>query len=199
MSLYRYEERRAGSGAPLLLLLHGTGGDPRQLLGLGAELAPEAHLVAPAGDVLEHGVPRFFKRRAEGVYDMDDLARATDKMQRFVKRLVDDDKPASVMALGYSNGANILASLLFAAPGAVDRAVLMHPLIPFEAKPQPALKDKPVLITAGRNDPVSPAPLTERLESWFRVQGAAVETAWHEGGHELRREELEAVRRFLSR
>jgi phospholipase/carboxylesterase len=199
MTLYRYEERRAGPGAPLLLLFHGTGGDPLQLLGLGADLAPNAHLVAPAGDVFEHGVPRFFKRRAEGVYDMDDLARATDKMHRFVKRLAEEIKPSSVMALGYSNGANILASLLFAAPAVVDRGVLMHPLIPFEPNAQPALKDKPVLITAGRNDPISPVPLTERLETWLKGQGARVEMAWHAGGHELRREELEAVKRFLSR
>ena len=199
MALYRYEERRVGPGAPLLILLHGTGGNPRQFIELGEDLMPGARLVAPAGDVLEHGVPRFFKRREEGVYDMEDLARATEKMGRFIRHLISEDKPASVAALGYSNGANILASVLLAAPQPIDKSVLMHPLIPFEAKPQPALKDKAILITAGRNDPISPAPLTERLESWFRSQCAMVESVWHAGGHELHREEFAAVRQFLSR
>jgi phospholipase/carboxylesterase len=195
---YRFEERRAASGAPLLILLHGTGGDPRQLIGLGTELMPDAHIVAPEGDVLEHGVRRYFKRMGEGVYDMVDLARATTKMDSFIRHRRDEAKPSSVTVLGYSNGANILASVLFHNPKGIDRAVLMHPLIPFEPRKQPGLAGLPVLLTSGRRDPIAPAAFTERLEAYFAAQDAKVETFWHEGGHELRQEELVAVRAFLN-
>jgi phospholipase/carboxylesterase len=195
--LYRFEERPAKPSAPLLILLHGTGGAPHQLIAMGADLMPEAHLVAPEGDVLEHGAPRFFKRTGEGVYDMADLARATHKMQAFIRHRTEAARPSSVSVLGYSNGANILASVLFAPNAGVDRAVLMHPLIPFEAQPQPGLAGLPILITAGRRDPIAPAVFTERLATYFDGQGADARLVWHEGGHELRLEELQAVRSFL--
>jgi phospholipase/carboxylesterase len=132
------------------------------------------------------------------VYDIVELARATEKMSIFLAHHVERLAPASVATLGYSNGANILASVLFNDPGRIDRAVLMHPLIPFEPLPQPALAGRRVLITAGRRDPISPAALTEKLESYFSAQGATVLTSWHEGGHEIRREELLAAQQFLA-
>lgn len=194
---YHFAEVAAAPGAPLLFLFHGTGGRETDLIGLGQQILPGAHLIAPRGDVSEGGALRFFKRTGEGVYDMADLARATATMTEFVATQVDRLAPSSVAALGYSNGANILASVLFDAPGRIDRAVLMHPLIPFAPAPQPALTGKHVLITAGRHDPISPAALTERLAGYFVAQGAHAVVDWHDGGHEIRQTERVAAQQFL--
>ncbi|MFO1105601.1 MAG: alpha/beta hydrolase [Amaricoccus sp.] len=182
-------------GGPLLVLLHGTGGTEDQFLPLGRQLMPEATLLAPRGDVSEHGALRFFRRSAEGVYDMADLARATDKMAAFVATEIAASRPSRVVGLGYSNGANILASTLFARPDLFDQAVLMHPLIPWT--PAPAPVGARVLITAGQHDPICPPAATEALADWFRGQGAAVETLWHPGGHEIARGEIAAIASFL--
>lgn len=194
---YQFAEVAAPKGAPLLLLLHGTGGDERDLIGLGRQLMPEAHLVSPRGDVLEGGAPRFFRRLAMGVYDMDDLERATRKMAGFIRETAVRVRPKTVTALGYSNGANILASVLFTSPDLVDRAVLMHPLIPFEPPQQPELSGRHVLITAGRRDAISPSSATQGLADYFMDQGAVTELVWHDGGHELRPSEVAAAKAFL--
>jgi phospholipase/carboxylesterase len=196
---YHFAEIAAAPGAPLLLLFHGTGGNETNLLGLGQRLLPNARLVAPRGDVSEGGALRFFRRTGEGIYDMADFARATAKMAAFIEAQVKHSQPSKVLALGYSNGANILASVLFERPELIETAVLMHPLIPFEPEPQAALAGRSILITAGRNDPICPAPLTERLASYFSAQGAAVDSAWHDGGHEIRPEELAAVQAFIGK
>jgi phospholipase/carboxylesterase len=196
---YHYAEIAAARGAPLLFLFHGTGGNESNLLGLGQRLMPHAHIVAPRGDVSEGGALRFFKRTGEGVYDMADFERATTKMAAFIEAQIEASRPSTAIALGYSNGANILASLLFTRPDLVDAAVLMHPLIPFAPEQQPGLSRKAILITAGQNDPICPPPLTERLDAYFSSQGASIETSWHEGGHEIRPEELIAVQTFVSK
>jgi phospholipase/carboxylesterase len=195
---YHFAEVAAAPGAPLLFLFHGTGGDENDLIALGGQLLPGAHLIAPRGDVSEGGALRFFKRTGEGVYDMADITRATAKMSGFIDEHMERLHPSSVAALGYSNGANILASVLFGGPSRIDRAVLMHPLIPFEPAAQPALAGQSVLITAGRRDPISPAALTEKLGSYFVAQGADARIEWHDGGHEIRPNELAAAQRFLS-
>jgi phospholipase/carboxylesterase len=190
---------RVAEGAPggaLAVLLHGTGGDETQFLGLGRELLPDATLIAPRGDVSEHGALRYFRRRAEGVYDMEDLARATAKMAGFVAAEVAARKPSRVIGLGYSNGANILASVVFARRDLFDDAVLMHPLIAWEPEPGPVRTR--VLITAGARDPIAPAALTRQLADWFAAQGAPTETVWHPGGHELAASEIEATAAFLA-
>ena len=195
---YHYAEVAAPKGAPLLFLLHGTGGDETDLVDLGQQLMPSAHLISPRGDVLEGGAPRFFKRLGMGVYDMADLARATAKLVDFMREQIAILRPPSVAALGYSNGANILASVLFEAPELIDKAVLMHPLIPFAPQPQSGLKDRQVLITAGRRDPIAPAEMTQGLAAYFAAQGAKASIAWHDGGHEIRPAELAAARDFLA-
>ena len=189
----------AGADSPLLFVFHGTGGDEHQFHGVAAELVAGARRIAPRGDVSEGGALRYFRREAEGHYDMADLARATDKMVGYVRGKVAGAGAARVLGLGYSNGANILASVNFAAPDLFDATVLLHPLIPFEPAPQPGLAGRRVLITAGRRDPICPAPRTEWLAGWYEAQGAAVELVWHEGGHELRQEEFLAARDFLAR
>ncbi len=195
---YVFRRIEAEPGAPLLVLLHATGGDEGQLLALGSQAMPGATLVSPRGDVFEHGAARFFRRTGEGVYDMDDLARATAKMARFVEAQADQLAPSALYGLGYSNGANILATTMFARPGLFDAVVLMHPLIPFEPVIDGDLSGKRVLITAGRRDPICPPELTARLESWLRAKGTDVTLAWHDGGHEVRPSEIDGARAFLA-
>jgi phospholipase/carboxylesterase len=198
MSDYIHREHAAPAGRPLLVLLHGTGGDENQFFELGRQLMPEAGLLSPRGDVSEGGAARFFRRRAEGNYDMADLARATAKMAGFVRRAAERTGASRMVGLGYSNGANILASVLLDEPGVFDAAVLMHPLIPFEPAAVPQLSGKRVLITAGRRDPICPPVLTERLAATLTAGGADLALHWHEGGHEIRNEEIAAVERFIS-
>lgn len=185
----------ASPEAPAFFLFHGTGGDEHQFVDLAAELRPGARRIGVRGDVSEGGALRYFKRVGEGRYDMADLARATAKLAGFVA--TNRGASREVLGLGYSNGANILANVLFEAPEQFDAAVLMHPLIPFTPKPQPGLKGKRVIITAGRRDPIVPAHSVELLAAYLKQQGADATVFWHEGGHEIRREELIAVRDWL--
>lgn len=196
MSDYQFARIDGEAGAPVVFAFHGTGGDERQLLELAQSIAPGATIISPRGDVSEGGASRFFKRTGEGVYDMGDLDRATDKMAAFVKKASKGAK--AVYGIGYSNGANILASVMFAKPNLFDRAALMHPLIPFAPEIDGSLKGKQVLITAGRRDPICPPNLTARLDSYLRDSGADVTLVWHEGGHELREQEIDAARALFA-
>lgn len=190
--------RRDGlAGSPVVLAFHGTGGNEHQFTGLIDQILPDASIVAPRGDVSEFGANRFFRRTGEGVYDMDDLRFRTQKMLDFVKDVRDQNPDREIYALGYSNGANILASMLFDDPRLFDRAALMHPLIPWTPAPQPALAHKRILITAGQVDPISPLKLSQSLIDWFQAQGANVETLIAPGGHDIRPVELERLRSFL--
>lgn len=185
-------------GGPLMFLFHGTGGNENQMLGLALDLMPGTAAISPRGDVSEQGAARFFRRTAEGVYDMADLAERTGKMAGFVKAHVEARKPSSVIGIGFSNGANILASLLFAEPSLFDAAILMHPLIPFEPRVDGSLAGKRVLVTAGRRDPICPPDMTSRLYAYLLGEGADVTMEWHDGGHELRPNEIVAAKAFLS-
>ncbi|SLN43150.1 alpha/beta hydrolase [Roseisalinus antarcticus] len=195
---YQAAITKGTDGAPLVLTFHGTGATEDQFHEVASALKPGAHVVSPRGDVSENGALRYFRRTGEGVYDMDDLARRTQAMAGFIAEQKARVDAPEVIGLGYSNGANILASVSFSAPELVDRLVLMHPLIPFAPAPQPGLSGRKVLVTAGRQDPICPAASTERLVAWFEAQGAAVTVAWHPGGHEIRQEEVEAISAFLT-
>jgi phospholipase/carboxylesterase len=184
---------------PLIAALHGTGGDRHSFGALVRRMAPDASLLAIDGDVMEGPMRRFFRREAEGRYDMADLARRTAALGAFLDGVIAAEgfDAAEAAGVGYSNGANILANLLLTGRGPLRRLALMHPLIPFEPGPLPDLAGARVLITAGRRDPISPAPLTERLATLLRDAGASVETVWHGGGHEATTEELAEVAAFL--
>ena len=196
---YPHIAKAPAPGAPLVFAFHGTGGDERQFVGLVGDILPEAGIVSPRGDVNERGANRFFRRTGEGVYDMDDLALRTQKMAGFVRahRAAHEGVPA--YGLGYSNGANILASVAMAEPELFDRLVLMHPLIPWAPAASPGLAGRAILVTAGRRDPICPLPQTERFVAYLEAQGAAVTLHLHEGGHEVRPEELSALGDFLRR
>ena len=198
MAQYQFRSAPGAEAAsPVIFLFHGTGGDENQFFDLAGQLMPGARRVAPRGDVSEHGALRYFRRTGEGVYDMDDLALRTAAMQAFVREQIGEARPSQVVGLGYSNGANILAAMQFAAPDLFDATVLMHPLIPFT--PEPAdFAGRRVLITAGRRDPIAPAGATQALADYFSANAASVELVWHEGGHDLLNEELAAVQKFLN-
>jgi phospholipase/carboxylesterase len=198
MTEYLHKIRAGKPGAPILFALHGTGGDEGQFFDFAADLMPEATIVSPRGDVSEYGAARFFRRTGEGVYDMADLARATEKFSAYVERLKAEHQAPKVYGFGYSNGANILANVLIEKGNVFDAAALLHPLIPFAPASQPKLAGVKVLITAGQRDQICPAPLTQALADYLTAQQADVTLDWHSGGHELRPTEVEALQRFFA-
>jgi phospholipase/carboxylesterase len=196
MSLDAYKYATQPGDDALVFAFHGTGGDERQLLGLARDVWPKAEIVAPRGDVSEYGALRFFRRKAEGVYDFDDLARRTQAMAGFVGAHKARTPGRRVVGIGYSNGANLLASVAFAAPGLFDDVALMHPLVPWRPADDPRLATTRALVTAGRRDPICPPEETLALAEFWRRQGADTTLEWRDGGHELGDSEVEALRRW---
>ncbi|MBP0483772.1 alpha/beta hydrolase [Sagittula salina] len=197
MTDYAYAETSGQPGAPLIFTCHGTGGTEAQFHGFASEVLPEAHVISPRGDVSEHGALRYFRRRAEGLYDMADLARRTEAMLRFVEAARARTGATRVMGLGYSNGANILAAVAMAQPALFTDLALMHPLIPWQPAPAPALAGTRVLVTAGRRDPICPPDATRAFCAWLEGQGADLRTEWHAHGHEITQDEVNTVVEFL--
>jgi len=193
----------AGPGERTLLLLHGTGGDENDLLPLGRALDPRAALLAPRGAVIENGMPRFFRRLAEGVFDQADLLARTRDLAAFVAEAVAryELDPARLIAVGYSNGANIAASLMLRHPGVIAGAVLMRAMVPFEPEPgaPPALAGAPVLLLSGRLDPIAGPAQAERLAAILGGAGADVTLHWEEAGHGLAPAEAGVAREWLVR
>ena len=170
-----------------LLLLHGTGGNESDLLALGRAMHPDAALLSPRGKVLEGNKPRWFRRIAEGIFDLDDLRQRTHELADFIEVAAAAYKldPHHVVAVGYSNGANIAASLLLLRPDALAGAILLRPMVPIRPDPLPNLRGKAVLIEAGRNDPIAPADQTAQLAAMLQMAGAQVTAYWHDAGHGL--------------
>jgi phospholipase/carboxylesterase/glyoxalase family protein len=197
--LHRYEAGTDEKQNITLLLLHGTGGDEDALSGLGRMLLPGAGQLRPRGNVLENGMPRFFRRFAEGVLDVDDLKARTLMLADFIaqahKAYGFDEQ--QVVAAGFSNGANIAASLLLLRPEVLRAAILLHPMLPFVPDMLPNLRNKPVFIGAGRADPLVPAGQTEQLAELLKQAGAAVRIAWQNGGHTVGVEEVRAAKSWL--
>jgi predicted esterase len=186
--------------APTLLMLHGTGGDERDLLPLAEMLDPQAAVLSPRGKVLEHGMPRFFRRLSEGVFDEDDLRRRTFELADFVQSAADHYAidPGRIVAAGFSNGANIAASLLLLKPGLLSGAILFRAMVPLVPDPMPPAADTPVFLSNGRRDPLMSADQTERLVALLRRSGATVTLAWQDAGHELTRPDVDQAREWLS-
>ena len=197
--VHRYVPARRAD-TPTLLLLHGTGGDETDLLPLGEVLAPGAGLLSPRGQVREHGMPRFFRRLAEGVFDLEDLRFRTHELASFVAAAAAayGFDPRRVIAVGYSNGANIAASLLLTHPGVFSGAVLFHAQVPLEPQEAPNLMGVPVFLTGGRADPIVRPAETERLAVLLREAGANVTLQWQPNGHTLSPREVDEARRWLA-
>jgi len=188
------------AGAPTLLLLHGTGGDENDLLPIGRMLDERAALLSPRGKVLEHGMPRFFRRLAEGVFDHEDLVNRTHELAQFVEHAVSeyDLDPRRVFAVGFSNGANIAASLLLLHPDLLAGAILLRAMVPFEPETPPDLSGIPVYLAAGRSDTMVPPENTERLAGLLQEAGAEVTLDWQPGGHGVGPAEIQAARSWLT-
>src|SRR5258708_2589881 len=173
------------AGLPPLLLLHGTGGDENDLIPLAQQLLPGAALLSPRGKVLEHGMPRFFRRLAEGVFDLADLKLRTAELAEFIiaaRKAYDVPAP---IAVGYSNGANIAASLLLSQPDALAGAVLFRAMLPFEPAQTPNLTGKRVLLVSGSSDQMIPAASTMRLAEVLQTAGAELTYKTLPTGHGL--------------
>ncbi|MGA2664606.1 MAG: alpha/beta hydrolase [Nitrososphaerales archaeon] len=188
-------------GLPVtLLLLHGTGGNENDLVDLGGRLLPGAALLSPRGKVLENGMPRFFRRLAEGVFDLNDLVQRTEELAGFVADASSKRGfGKNVVAVGYSNGANIAASLLLLRPKLLAGAVLLRPMVPFTMQAVPDLSGVGVLIEAGTGDLIVPKDQPPALEEIFRRGGADVRLVWQTAGHQLTEADVDEARRWLSR
>jgi predicted esterase len=199
LSFVHHFEPGSVPGAPTLLLLHGTGGDENDLIPVGREVMPGAALLSPRGKVLENGMPRFFKRLREGVFDLDDLRLRASELADFVgaasKRLGFD--AARVVAVGFSNGANIASSVLLLRPGVLAGAVIFRGQVPIVPEPMPAATPSRVLISNGRVDPLVNPSETERLAALLRSAGADVTLAWQPGGHNLTLDDIVRARTWM--
>lgn len=185
--------------APVLLLLHGTGGDESDLLPLGELLVPGAPRLSPRGKVLENGMPRFFRRLAEGVFDQEDLHRRAHELADFVEAgsRAYDFGGRRPIAVGFSNGANIAAAMLLLRPGTLGGALLIRAMVPFVPETLPALKGEPVQIQAGEVDSLVPKPQSEALARLMRDAGANVTLRWIAGGHALTRSDVDAAKEWF--
>lgn len=182
-----------------LLLLHGTGGDENDLIPLGERLAPGAALLSPRGKVLENGMPRFFRRLDEGVFDRDDMAKRTDELAAFVENTTRKYALTPPLALGFSNGANIAWSLMFARPELLSGAMMMRAMMPFDPRPIPSLSGKPVLILAGAQDPIVPEEQAGMLAALMGEACADVTYEVVPAGHGLTGYDLQLASAWLSR
>lgn len=185
---------------PTLLLLHGTGGSELDLLPLAGRIDEDASVLSVRGNVLENGMPRFFKRLAEGIFDEEDLIFRTKELNEFLdeaakKYEFDRD---NIIAIGYSNGANIAASLLFHYQDALKGAILHHPMVPRRGIELPDLSGKSVFIAAGTNDPICPSAESLELQGLLEQAKAQVELYWENRGHQLTAPEVEAASKWYS-
>jgi phospholipase/carboxylesterase len=180
---------------PTLFLLHGTGGNETDLLPLAGMIDKDASVLSVRGNVLENGMPRFFRRLAEGVFDEEDLIYRTKELNQFleeasVKYGFDRD---NIVAIGYSNGANIAASLLFHHKNSLKAAILHHPMVPRRGIELPDLTGTSVFLSAGKNDPICPAEESIDLQTLLQNANASVELHWENSGHQLTLDEVEAA------
>ena len=190
----------AGTSTRTLLLLHGTGGNEHDLIPLGRYLDPEAALLSPRGRVLENGMPRFFRRLAEGVFDEKDLIRRTNELADFLRQAAahygfDQQK---LRAVGYSNGANIGGSLLLLRPETLRGAALLRPMVPLVPERLPELTNTSVLVLAGNQDPIVSVENARELVALFRRAGADVTVCFENAGHAIINTTVETTKRWLA-
>lgn len=195
--IHRFEPATV-AGLPPLLLLHGTGGDENDLLPLGRAMAPGAALLSPRGKVLEHGMPRFFRRLAEGVFDEEDVRRRAGELADFVDVARDRYELPAPIALGYSNGANIAAATMLLRPQTFAGAILLRAMVPFAIPPRTDLTGKPVLVVSGAQDPIISADNAARLAAQLREARAQVEHRTLPLGHGLSNADLTVAQQWLA-
>ena len=185
--VHRFAPAGDSPSGDALIVLHGTGGDENDLVGIGQAIAPGAAIVSPRGNVLENGAPRFFKRLAEGVFDPKEVRSRAEELARFIRAAVITYRldPARVFALGYSNGANVASTVMLVEPGLLQGAVLFRPMFVYEPTEKNDLSGSAVFISAGRMDPIVPPASVERLVQLLESAHAEVTLKWQLTGHSL--------------
>jgi phospholipase/carboxylesterase len=198
--IHRFVPAEDTTSAETLVVLHGTGGDENDLIGIGQAIAPGATRLSPRGNVLENGAPRFFKRLAEGVFDPEEVRSRGEELARFIRAAISKYglNPERVFALGYSNGANVASTVMFIEPELFRGAILFRPMVVFEPTERPDLSGAGVLISAGRMDPIVPAKSIERLVELFEVSSADVTLKWQLAGHNLLPSEVREAADWLA-
>lgn len=198
---HRFVPSPSGNADVALLLLHGTGGNEDDLLELGRELSPEAALLSPRGKVLENGAPRFFRRLAEGVFDLDDVRLRAHELAEFIDCAVAAYQlgSARLVAVGYSNGANMAAATMLLHPGRIHAAVLLRAMVVLEPSPAPDLSGTEIFVSAGVLDPIVPRANVGRLAEIFRGTGATVEFRQQQASHGLVQSDIFDGRDWLAR
>ena len=198
--IYRHLEAEDRSGsARMLLMLHGTGGNEDDLLPMGRALDSGAALLSPRGRVLENGMPRFFRRLAEGVFDEQDVIRRAQELADFIKQFAraNEIDPADIVAVGYSNGANIASAMMLLGLAPFTRAILFRPMVPLVPDDGAALEGHRVFISGGKLDPIATPAEVQRLAALLRGNGADVEVQIVDSGHELTTADLTAAKQWL--
>jgi phospholipase/carboxylesterase len=188
------------TSARTLLLLHGTGADENDLLDLGHALDPDAALLSPRGKILENGAPRFFRRLAEGVFDEEDVVRRAHELAEFIrsasiKYQIDLKR---LIAVGYSNGANIAGAIMLLGVAPFSKAILIRAMVPLKSPNVPQLAGAGILLLAGQFDPIAQPPIVTRLEQILRKAGADVTLEFQPAGHEITGADVTAARDWLA-
>lgn len=197
---YVAAQNRSNKAESTLLLLHGTGGNEDDLLPLGRELDPNAQLLSPRGKILEGGImPRFFRRLAEGVFDVEDLKFRTNELAEFVEKAsrIYGFDARKVIAVGYSNGANIAASMLLLKPQTLSGAILFRAMVPLVPESLPNLSGKRIFMSSGLRDPIATREEAGKLSGLLRQAHAVVDLQWQNSSHELTQKDIDAAKQWL--
>ena len=185
--IHRFVPPTDSASGETLIVLHGTGGNENDLIGIGQAIAPGAAILSPRGNVLENGAPRFFRRISEGVFDPKEVRSRAEELARFIRATVVTYRldPSRLYGLGYSNGANVAATMMLIEPGILQSAILFRPMVVYEPTEKTDLGGSAVFISAGRMDPIVPTASVERLVELFETAHAEVTVKWQLGGHNL--------------
>jgi predicted esterase len=185
--IHRFVPATDSASGETLIVLHGTGGNENDLIGIGQAIAPGAAILSPRGNVLENGAPRFFRRISEGVFDPKEVRSRAEELARFIRAAVVTYRldPSRLFALGYSNGANVAATMMLVEPDILQSAILFRPMLVYEPTEKADLSGSAVFISAGRMDPIVPTASVERLAQLFETVHAEVTLKWQLAGHNL--------------
>jgi phospholipase/carboxylesterase len=198
--IHRFLPAEDSANGDTLVVLHGTGGDENDLIGIGQAVAPGAAILSPRGNILENGAPRFFRRLAEGVFDPKEVRSRAEELARFIRAAVITYRldPTRVFALGYSNGANVASTVMFVEPGILQGAILFRPMLVYEPTEGKDLSGSAVFVSAGRMDPIVPTASVERLVKLLELAHAEVTLKWQLVGHNLVPSEVSEAANWLA-
>jgi predicted esterase len=198
--VHRFVPAADKASTETLIVLHGTGGDENDLIGIGQAIAPGAAILSPRGNVLENGAPRFFKRLAEGVFDPKEVRSRAEELAGFIRGAISQYalNPERIFAMGYSNGANIASTVMLIDPELLQGTILFRPMLVLETDGRSDLSGRGVFISAGQMDPIVPVKSVVRLVELFEACHAEVTLKWQEAGHNLLPGEVSEAAKWLA-